>query len=1312
MRVFIALILSITFAQAQLITTPLNNANQLAQILAGPGVTILNPTINCPGLSAGTFVCQNCNVGISSGILLTSGDVAIAQGPNNSGSAGVDNMAPGYNPLNNLAGSTTFDACMLEFDFQVQSDSVEFKYVFGSEEYLEWVNSSFNDAFAFYISGPGIIGQQNIALIPGTAMPVTIDNVNNMVNSQYYVNNGTGFTPPQNTSNYYIQYDGFTTVLTAKRKNLQPCQTYHLRLVIADAGDGIYDSGVFLAENSLTSNFVSLDDAETDVPNTVNAMEGCVNGLFRFRLQYPVSHPINVNYTIGGTATNGVDYNQLNGTITIPAGQTTATIPITAFSDGIVETNESIILYLNSPCNNLPYDSAVLIIVDSLPFIVGPDTTICAGQSVQLTGSLASTYNWSPASTLSAANIYNPIATPTSTTVYRCSATIGNCLRYDSAIVTVISPPFSVNAGPDITSCSGAPVTIQATVSGNQVGNNPFTYNWSPANGLSNTSVLNPQANPPNPTTYVVEVSSGGCVARDSVRVIVGNIGLNIQATPQTCHGVNDGSVTTQITAGTNPITYQWSNNATTPDLTNVPPGTYAVTISDALGCTASASAQVTAAAPIVFTQNIVQHVSCHGGNDGIVNFSASGSNAITQYNWNNNLAALSPNQLPAGTYTVTVTDAKGCTAETSFTINEPPALALTTQITNVNCHGAATGIASVTGSGGTIPYSFLWNNGAQTPQISNLIAGTYSVTLSDANNCSITANINITQPSAPLEVNLTAQNQTCYGYQDASVISITTGGTPVYSFMWSTGQNSQSIYNILPGSYQLTVTDSKGCTASAAASVAAAAPIVFDQPVLQHVSCYGGNDGSMSVNASGGTGALQFTWNIGGTGPAASSLSAGTYYVTATDANACTATVSATVTQPTMLQAFIQTTDITCYGYQNGTATVVVTGGTQPYTYQWNHGATTPYISGLSASIYQITVTDANACSITALATINEPDELNVIPSATPVSCTYSNDGTISTTVNNGLPPYQYALLQNNSLLQLNSNGFFEQLSAATYTVSVTDANGCTANASVNIPLPSPDAFIFSTDSTSCYGEQYQDGSLHIQVLSTFNQPYYFNLDNKGNQLSPDFYFLAPGPHVLVVTNKNGCVFDTTIIIHQPPPLQLNIVPSDTFIQLGEQITLHSVISGYGHDAVSGYMWYPALGLSCTDCANTVMQGYVTTTYTLTVTYNEGCTVSASATIKVGDPPPVFIPNAFTPNGDGNNDLFMVYGENISTVQLLVFNRWGEVVFDSQKSQHRGWDGTYKGETQNPGVYTYTAEITYLNGQKTIRKGSVTLLR
>lgn len=1301
---------SATYGQINL--TANGNGNQLAQVLAGNGVTISNVTINCPGTSAGTFTCSNCNLGMQQGVVLTSGNINLVAGPNNVGSAGIDNFAPGDNQLNGLAGAATYDACVLEFDLQVLGDSVEFRYVFGSEEYLEWVSAGFNDAFAFYISGPGIAGQQNIALIPGTAVPVTIDNVNNFSYSQYYVNNGTGFSAPQNGSNYYIQYDGFTTVLTAKQKNLQPCQTYHLKLVVADAGDGIYDSGVFLEANSLISNFVEVEDATTSDPNVTNGVEGCISGSIKFKLQTPVPTPTTVSYTIGGSATNGVDYNNLSGTITIPANDTMATLTINPVSDGLVEGTERLVIYLNSPCNNQPYDSAVLLIIDSLIFRAGPDTTICNGQSVQLTADFASTYNWTPSGSLSAANIRNPIATPAVTTTYLCQASYGICSVSDSVKVTIISAPFNVNAGPDVINCTGSPVPLNASVSGPTVGGNPFVFSWSPAQGLSATNTAAVTANPATQTNYIVQVSSGGCVDYDTVRVQVGNVAVTASATPQTCFGINNGTVSATVTTGNLPYSYAWSNNALSATQTALAPGSYTVTVTDGTSCTATAQTVVSAANAISFSNPVVNNVSCNGTANGSVSITATGGSGITGYLWSNAANTNSITNLSGGTYAVTATDASGCTASTTVVVTEPTVLSANISSTNIPCYGAQTGTASVAVTGGTTPYNYLWSNSATSSSISNMSAALYSVTVTDANFCTATLAANITQPASPLSITVNSTNESCYGAQNGTANVSAGGGTFPYNYLWSNTQTVSSLTNLSPGSYAVTVTDFNGCTATAATGVAAALPFVFTNITKTDVKCFGDNTGSISVTASGGAGISGYIWNTGTVTAALASLSAGTYTVTAIDVNNCAIDTVVLILQPTLLQAAVTAVDAICYAANNGTATCTAQGGVTPYQYLWNTGATTSFIGNLSPGSYTITVTDANSCTANAGSTVYEPIQVSIAVASAPPTCSYTADGTITSTVISGVLPFSFSLVNNNSIVSANTSGAFSNLSAGNYTVSVTDADGCQADFPITILPPYPDEFTVTTDSTSCYGSDYNDGSISVNVLSTINQPYYFSLDGGGNQLSPQFDFVSAGLHTVTVINKNGCVSDTTVLVPEPAEGFVEIFPKDTTIVLGDQLVLPALLAPYSASDVIAYVWSPGEGLSCNDCAAPQMNGYVSNTYGVTVTYYNNCTATATQKVIVIDEPPVFIPNGFSPNGDGNNDVFYVYGKHILTVDLKIFDRWGEEVFSSLNQAFAGWDGTYKSVLQPPAVYTYVADVTYLNGKKKQHKGTVTILR
>lgn len=1088
-KVYILFFLLITLlltSQAQLVTTNNSNGNQLAQILAGAGVTVSNVQLNCPNGATGSFIYSGSNFGITDGILLTTGKDSMAQGPNNVGSQGQGNslLNPGDADLDNISSATTYDACILEFDMQVISDSVEFKYSFGSEEYLEWVNSGYNDVFGFFISGPGV-PFQNIALVPGTAVPVTIDNVNTGSYSQYYNDNGDGYTAPYNTNPSYIQYDGYTTVLTAKKKGLQPCQTYHLKLAIADAGDDVYDSGVFLQANSLISNGVTLDSVSTDVPSITNAVEGCVRGVIRFNLETAMNFPYTVHYGIGGNAQNGIDYLHIADSITFNPGDTSAVLFINPVSDGLVEGTERVVIYLYNNCNINAYDSSVLFIIDSFGVSVSPNAAICAGDNVQLNATGATSYSWSPAAGLNFTNIANPIATPNVTTVYKCTTTVGICQAEDSVTISVVPPPFTITAGPDLSTCTNPNVQLNVMVTGTTYNGNPFVYAWTPATGLNFTNIPDPIASPATSTPYVITVSSGTCKVSDTIVVTIGSISIAATSTDESCYGYHDGTATVTTSTGSAPFIYNWSNNQ-------------------------------------------------------------------------------------------------------------------------------------------------------QTSTITGLLGGNYFVTVVDANNCSAAASV---------------------------VVQSTT-------------------------------------------------PIVFSNPLLTSPKCFGGSDGNISVTATGGAGNISYMWSTGANNSTANNLSANVVYtITATDANQCSADTAFTLAQPAAVDAAVTTTNTLCFGGSDGTAHASQSGGTGPYTYFWNTNETTQDISGLGTGTYTVVVSDVNQCTAMASGVVAEPQQISITASSVAPKCAGNNDGTINANATGGTSPFQFTLMQNGVAVGNNSTGSFANLASGNFTIDVTDVNGCPMSANIFLLAPNPDAFVYGSTGVSCFGEQYADGTITAVPVSTLNQPYTYSIDNGGNQLTGEFTNLNAGVHHLTIINNFGCVIDTDVVVTQPQDAILEILPADSTIVVGQNITLTPIISNYNTQDITSYQWEPAQGLSCTDCANPVMNGYHGNQYTLTITYGNNCVTSAITKILVQGRPPVFIPNAFSPNGDGNNDVFQVYGESIQHVDMKIFNRWGELVYVTN-SMFDGWDGTYRGEKQNPSVFTYETTITYLDGKQIQKKGSVMLMR
>lgn len=365
---------------AQVVVDGTKTNQQLVQdVLLGAGVTASNITFTGDPGAIGFFNGLNSNVGLDSGIVLTSGSIANIPGPNNSSGSGVDNGQPGDADLDQISSAQTHNAAILEFDFIPTSEKLKFKYVFGSEEYMEYVNSGFNDVFGFFISGPGITGAPNIALIPGTTTPVTIDNVNNFTNSTYYYDN-------ENPVGLTVQYDGFTVVLEAE-VDVIACQTYHIKLAVADAGDGVLDSGVFLEAGSFESG-VGINYNLYGAANDSSLFEGCSEAEITIVRPGLLDSAETVQLIISGTASNGIDYTSLPDSIYFAQGQDSVTLSLSTIFDKALEGTETITIQIvTENCGDSTASTVTLSIVEAeeLTVLSIGDINICSGDSVLLT---------------------------------------------------------------------------------------------------------------------------------------------------------------------------------------------------------------------------------------------------------------------------------------------------------------------------------------------------------------------------------------------------------------------------------------------------------------------------------------------------------------------------------------------------------------------------------------------------------------------------------------------------------------------------------------------------------------------------------------------------------------------------------------------------------------------------------------------------------------------------------------------------------------------------------------------------------------
>ncbi len=613
----------------QLITSAGTSPNSLVQnTLLGPGVQLISVSYNGDQNAIGKFTANGTNLGINEGIVMTTGTIlnngSGPHGPNNSPSAGVDNNRPGYGPLNNILGANvTTNAAILEFRFIPYADTVRFKYVFGSEEYREWVGSDFNDIFAFFISGPGIPGgTMNMAKLQNGA-PVTINTVNDgteyQVSSyQSQCNNCAFFN--YNGGGQHIQYDGFTKPLEAVAK-VQCGETYKLVIAIADVNDGIFDSGIFLEANSLTSKEpVTIEhQLSYDAYGDPNMMaEGCVDALVKLsRSGNNLNQTLTIPISVTGTATAGLDYSSIPNSVTFAAGQTTTQFTFSAIEDGIIEGIETIDLHFDlvDPCGNVTQKTINLTINDVQPLTldVAPITLQCPGESVDLEaiisgGSGPYTYLWSNGSSDSIITV-----SPTTTTTYTVSV-IDFCLEdmvTKSVTVTVpVNPPLIATPSPNIVEiCPYITKTISVSPSG---GSGTYTYQW-----YENTTALGTDSiqsiTPSTTTTYTVVVKDHcGDSTSTQVTYTITSPPLLIQPSPDKTICPNDSvQLSVLATGGYGHYYYKWFPSGETTSSIWVNPtttSTYAVEVSDECQTfRVKGSIKITVTSPIADFQHITQ---------------------------------------------------------------------------------------------------------------------------------------------------------------------------------------------------------------------------------------------------------------------------------------------------------------------------------------------------------------------------------------------------------------------------------------------------------------------------------------------------------------------------------------------------------------------------------------------------------------------------------------------------------------------------------------------------------------------------------
>ncbi len=608
--------LNTTITHAQLSVVPSGTAASLAAKLAGPGITILSDTLICNTLGNGTFVSVATPIAIDSGIILSTGRASLTAGTEPALTS-TSFSGAGDPDLTPLLGTTTIsrDACALIINFVPKGDTISFRYQFGSEEYRNSTCGTYDDAFAFFISGPGVsttLPGVNMAIVPGTTVPVAVNSINNGVPGPGLsiatcnaMGTGAPFTSYyiDNTGGTLVTYRGYTTVLTAKHW-VTPCDTYRIKMVIADAANYLYDSGVFIEAGSLKTNTYHFDrptigSTINGIPNSV--VKTCTPDSIAIKSSYTVPYPTTLNLTYTGTATAGTDYATLPATVIIPAGDSVIKFAVNGLPTPPAGTKTiKIALTSASICGII--DTLTITLVDA-PYmsILTSDTTVCSGASVNIrtSGSNGLTYNWTPTATLDNATIADPTATPTATTTYSVSALLAgsHCASITDAVTVSLDHPSFTILTPDTTICEGSSVSMRVN------GSDTYTYSWTPPLGLNNPLIKTPFATPATTTTYVETATSPfGCTTTQQMTITV--IPFNFTITTRDtflCEGATISLNADISTPGT--YTYLWTGpngyssfllNGIITTATSLNEGNYHLVVTNAGGCSSSADEHIT----------------------------------------------------------------------------------------------------------------------------------------------------------------------------------------------------------------------------------------------------------------------------------------------------------------------------------------------------------------------------------------------------------------------------------------------------------------------------------------------------------------------------------------------------------------------------------------------------------------------------------------------------------------------------------------------------------------------------------------------
>ena len=849
--------------------------------------------------------------------------------------------------------------------------------------------------------------------------------------------------------------------------------------------------------------------------------------------------------------------------------------------------------------------------------------------------------------------------------------------NYCSATASIVITETPILASSQVVTdaiCNGTSTgAIDLTVSG---GTAPYTYVWS--TGETTEDISSKAVG----TYFVTITDAKNCTLITSAKInepvamTIAGVVANVS-----CNGGSNGAIDISISNGIGALTYNWDGGITSEDRASLIAGTYNVTVTDANGCTVSQS--FTISEPSALTLSTTQtNISCNGTADGSIELTVAGGTNPVTYLWSTGVTTKDISGLNAANYIVTVTDANGCTAISSATLTQPDTIAVTPSVSNALCFGGNTGSISITNIGGTSPYTYAWSNGATTANINTLTAGTYTLTVTDANGCTSVTNHMVSEPAQKLEISATNNNVSCFGGNDGSIVTTSIGGTTPYSYMWSTGATTANISGLTAGTYKVTLTDNNLCSTVDSFTLIQPAAALTLSSINTDVTCNGNANGSVDLTVNGGTLPYTYKWSNGPTTQNINALVAGTYTVTVTDDKNCTSTLSTVINQPLTLSLTATVINAGCEGENKGAVNLTVNGGVIPYTFNWSNGAISEDITNLVAGTYAVTVTDTNKCTQTLSQVVTENANPIAKITATEGSCTVNDEKIVSGDNVNLVASGGVTYTWDNGLGSGASHTATPSV-LTTYNVTVTDINGCIATASKKIDIISgATASIISNESLCTTNDDkiLSGGEVSFSASGGISYAWSNALGTGSDKVvNPT----VNTTYTVTVTDVNGCTATSSKTIEIiTAPIATIVSSENSCITNDDKILATDSIRLIASGSIN-YAWNNGLGTA----ADVFAHPFATTTYSVTVTDANGCFDIASKTIEVTPTPTVSIASVDT--SCTNNDDKILVGASVTMT--------------ATGSLSYAWDnglGTADVQTVTPSVTTtYTVTGTDANG-------------